>query len=195
MGLETRRIKTQLCVIGGGMAGLNAAITAARLGVQVVLVHERPVLGGNASGEIRMWVCGAQDYAYRETGLSEEINLENYYYLDVYSTVGFVEKMFADVDNSRKNYDLSGGWFYKSPLQKENMLKYTECTTMEEALLKENVYFVAEKDAEVSFIEDYYKIKDKKVVLEVQDTVGEGENPFLIYKVMEDVKKKTNKKK
>ena len=122
-------------------------------------------------------------------------NLENYYYLDVYSTVGFVEKMFADVDNSRKNYDLSGGWFYKSPLQKENMLKYTECTTMEEALLKENVYFVAEKDAEVSFIEDYYKIKDKKVVLEVQDTVGEGENPFLIYKVMEDVKKKTNKKK
>ena len=117
-------------------------------------------------------------------------NAENYYYLDVYSTVSFVEKMFADVDNSQKNYDLLGGWFYKSPLQKENMLKYTECTTMEEALLKENVYFVAEKEADVSFVEDYYETKNKTITLEIQDTVGEGENPFLIYKVMEEGKAK-----
>lgn len=120
-------------------------------------------------------------------------NPENYYYLDVYSTVSFVEKMFADVDDSRKNYDLMGGWFYKSPLQKENMLRFTDSTAMEEALLKENVYFVAEKDAEVSFIEDYYETKNKNVLLELQDTVGEGENPFHIYKVTEDVKEKRNK--
>lgn len=62
------------------MAGINVAIAAARLGVKVILVHERPVFGGNASSEIRMWICGTQDYAYRETGISEEINLENYYY-------------------------------------------------------------------------------------------------------------------
>ena len=124
-------------------------------------------------------------------------NPENYYYLDVYSTVSFVEKMFADVDNSRKNYDLLGGWVYNSPLQKENMFKYTESTTIEEALLKDNVYFVAEKDAEISFVKDYYEAKNRNVILELQDTVGEGENPFLIYKVTEDLngKKTSNKKK
>ena len=80
MPLVTEKVKADLCVIGGGMAGINVAITAARLGVKVVLVHERPVFGGNASSEIRMWICGTQNYAYRETGLAEEINLENYYY-------------------------------------------------------------------------------------------------------------------
>ena len=80
MSLQTIKLKTEFCVIGGGMAGINAAITAARQGVKVVLVHERPVFGGNASGEIRMWICGTQDYTYKETGLTEEINLENYYF-------------------------------------------------------------------------------------------------------------------
>lgn len=80
MALERKYIETDLCVVGGGMAGLHAAISAARLGLKVTLVHERPVFGGNASGEIRMWICGAQDYAQRETGLAEEINLENFYY-------------------------------------------------------------------------------------------------------------------
>ena len=41
-------------VIGGGMAGTCAAIAAARLGVQVALVQNRPVLGGNNSSEVRV---------------------------------------------------------------------------------------------------------------------------------------------
>lgn len=48
-----------LCVVGGGLAGMCAAIAAARHGSRVVLMHDRPVLGGNASSEIRMWICGA----------------------------------------------------------------------------------------------------------------------------------------
>ncbi len=80
MPLNKKILKTELCVIGGGMAGISTAITAARLGVQVVLVQERPVLGGNASGEIRMWICGSENYTYKETGIAEEIHLENYYY-------------------------------------------------------------------------------------------------------------------
>ena len=81
MALNKRKIKVDFCVIGGGMAGYNAAITAARLGIKVALVHERPMFGGNASGEIRMWICGAmqEGYAYKETGLTEELALENYY--------------------------------------------------------------------------------------------------------------------
>ena len=45
-----------LVVIGGGMAGVCAAIAAARRGCRAALVQDRPVLGGNASSEIRMHV-------------------------------------------------------------------------------------------------------------------------------------------
>ena len=69
--------RTDLCVIGGGMAGLCAAVAAARHGAKVVLMQDRPVLGGNASSEIRMWICGARGENMRETGLLEEIELEN----------------------------------------------------------------------------------------------------------------------
>lgn len=69
------------CVVGGGMAGLAAAIAAARRGAKVLLMHERPVLGGNASSECRVHICGADTHNrnknMRETGILEEIRLEN----------------------------------------------------------------------------------------------------------------------
>jgi len=68
-----------LCVVGGGLAGLSCAIAAARHGSKVVLVQDRAVLGGNASEEIRMWVCGSHGKDNRETGIIEEIQLENFY--------------------------------------------------------------------------------------------------------------------
>lgn len=77
--LEKKTLICDLCVVGGGMAGLCAAISAAREGISVVLMHERPVLGGNASSEIRMWICGAFGRNNRETGILEEIALENLY--------------------------------------------------------------------------------------------------------------------
>ncbi len=73
------RHETDLCVIGGGLAGTCAAIAAARHGAKVVLMQDRPMLGGNASSEIRMWICGANDHDYKETGILEEIELENFY--------------------------------------------------------------------------------------------------------------------
>ena len=68
-----------VCVVGGGMAGLCAAIASARNGAKTALVHDRPVLGGNASSEVRMWICGAHGAHNKETGLLEEIQLENQY--------------------------------------------------------------------------------------------------------------------
>ena len=70
---------TDLCVVGGGMSGLCCAIAAARHGIKVVLVQDRPVLGGNASSEIRMWIGGARGKDNREGGIIEEIFLENFY--------------------------------------------------------------------------------------------------------------------
>lgn len=68
-----------VCVIGGGMAGLCAALAAARNGAKTALVQDRPVLGGNASSEVRMWICGAEGAHNKEAGLLEEIQLENQY--------------------------------------------------------------------------------------------------------------------
>ncbi len=67
-------------VVGGGMAGLCAAIASARRGMRTALVHDRPVLGGNASSEVRMWICGAHGPHNKETGILEEVQLENLRY-------------------------------------------------------------------------------------------------------------------
>lgn len=75
----TKEYHVDLCVVGGGLSGLCCAVAAARKGIRVVLVQDRAVLGGNASEEIRMWICGAHGEDMRETGIIEEIQLENFY--------------------------------------------------------------------------------------------------------------------
>lgn len=72
--------RVRVCVVGGGMSGLCAALACARHGMDTLLMHDRPVLGGNASSEIRMGICGAQGRNNRETGLIEELLLDNQYY-------------------------------------------------------------------------------------------------------------------
>ncbi|WP_349292463.1 FAD-dependent oxidoreductase [Paenibacillus sp. ATY16] len=76
-------VKSDVTVIGGGLAGISAAIAAARLGQKVALVHNRPVLGGNSSSEVRVWVCGATGHGVnryaRETGIMGELFIQNQY--------------------------------------------------------------------------------------------------------------------
>ncbi len=69
-------------VIGAGLTGIAAAVTAARNGMRTALINDRPVLGGNASKEFQTPPVGAhavdRNFAYaRETGILEEILLEN----------------------------------------------------------------------------------------------------------------------
>lgn len=77
--LKIKRHKADICVIGGGIGGMFTAISAARHGAKVTLMHDRPVLGGNASSEIRMWISGAGTRVrdLQETGIMEELQLEN----------------------------------------------------------------------------------------------------------------------
>lgn len=75
--METRNHRVDFCVVGGGIAGMCAAIAAARGGARVALIHDRPVLGGNASSEVRMHICGAHGANNRETGIVEELKLDN----------------------------------------------------------------------------------------------------------------------
>jgi hypothetical protein len=81
--MQSRNAAHDVVVVGGGLAGTVAAVAAARLGSRVALVTNRPVLGGNSSSEIRVWVVGAtahgtQRFA-RETGIMGELFLENQY--------------------------------------------------------------------------------------------------------------------
>ena len=73
-------METDLVVCGGGLAGVCAAVSAARHGCSVVLVQDRPMLGGNASSEMRMGIVGVRNDQDMETGILEELQLKNFYY-------------------------------------------------------------------------------------------------------------------
>jgi hypothetical protein len=68
-------------VAGGGLAGVLAAVSAARHGAKVVLVQDRSRLGGNSSSEIKMHVVGSNNHkgrpGWREGGLLEEFRLDD----------------------------------------------------------------------------------------------------------------------
>ena len=76
-GFETIHHEADLCIVGAGAAGMFAAVAAARHGAKVVLMNDRPVVGGNASGEIRMWIRGAHGRNNHESGIVEELALMN----------------------------------------------------------------------------------------------------------------------
>ena len=78
-------IEADIAVTGGGLTGVCCALTAARRGTKVVLIQDRPVLGGNASSEVRLWALGATSHMgnnnrwSREGGAINEIMTENVY--------------------------------------------------------------------------------------------------------------------
>ncbi len=78
--IAQRKLSGGLVIVGGGLSGVSAALAAARHGAKVVLIQDRPMLGGNASSEIRMGVCGATGENCKETGIIEELQLANYHY-------------------------------------------------------------------------------------------------------------------
>jgi len=113
MPLETRVHEVDFCIVGGGLSGLCAAVSAARHGVKVALMHERPVLGGNASSEIRMWVSGAHGVGNRETGLLEEIMMDNQY------------------RNPDKNYSIWDSILYEKVKAEKNITLLLNCSCMD----------------------------------------------------------------
>lgn len=111
--LHTQIHRADVCVVGGGMAGLLAAVAAARHGARVVLMHDRPVLGGNASSEVRMWIRGAAGKLNRETGLLQEIELENIF------------------RNPTMNYSLWDSVLLQMVLQEKNITLLLNCSCMD----------------------------------------------------------------
>lgn len=82
-------------------------------------------------------------------------NSEHYYYVDVYSTVYFSEKMYEKVDNSKRNYDIIGGWACKSPLSQTEELRY----------------LITDSERDVEWLKHFYeKTKLDKAVVKI-DTI------------------------
>ncbi len=83
--VKTIDLNFEFVVVGGGLTGVCAAISAARGGVKTCLIQDRPVLGGNASSEVRVWALGATSHMgnnnrySREGGLIDEILIDNQY--------------------------------------------------------------------------------------------------------------------
>lgn len=119
---------------------------------------------------------------YMETAQYCRAYPDNFYFMDVYSTVGHSRKIFQDVDNSLANYDIMGGWLCKSPLYDEK-LKQFGITSMEEGLLDhDNVYFITEKDNETGWLSAYYAGKEVPVSVEEVDRIGET---YIVYRIKE----------
>lgn len=105
---------------------------------------------------------------------------ENFYFMDVYSSVSYSEKMFAQVDNGIHNYDIMGGWASKSPLYYKKLKAY-QINTMEEGLISmDNVYFVRKKAEDMHWITAYYESHGEKIGLTLMDTI---DDVFEIYKL------------
>jgi len=109
---------------------------------------------------------------------------EDYFYMDVYSTVDFSEKMFSDVDNSQKNYDILGGWASGSPLQKDATIPYRdEAFSRAELLLQDNFYYVCEEGSDTEYLEDFYSGHGMVVELMEEERISSRVQTLIVYRI------------
>ncbi len=95
-----------LVVVGGGYSGLGAAISAARHGLKVALIHDRAVLGGNGSSEVQVWAMGGTQLG-KFPHLGEIVNEFSDFSRDSPGLVReFVDDLKEKVVRSEDNIDL-----------------------------------------------------------------------------------------
>lgn len=109
---------------------------------------------------------------------------DNFYFEDVYSTVAFSQKMFVDVNNTRANYDILGGWMCKSPLYQEKLMEYGINSAADGLLNQDTVYFIM-SNAEVAdrgfdWIIDYYAKQGVSVSVQLSDRINAN---YAVYQV------------
>ena len=116
-------------------------------------------------------------------------NEDNFYFVDVYSTVRYSEKLFCDVDNTISNYDIMGGWASKSPLN-DKKFRHFDIASIEQAILnQDNVFVIVQTKEPQSLppfgesLSGYYAEQGETIELyKVDSILLEGEEIFGIYK-------------
>lgn len=110
-----------LVITGGGIAGCAAAIAAAEEGLQVALIHDRPVLGGNASSEIRVHTLGIYGKFER---ILRKIDTEHY---PNGSPKAKLDQQKRDRNvKSYKNIHLFLNWRAYDAVSKDSVIQYVD---------------------------------------------------------------------
>jgi hypothetical protein len=110
-GGTMKEMHFDITIAGGGIAGICAAVTAARKGLKALLINDRPVLGGNASSEIGVTISGASHHGLnpaiyaKEGGLIEEIRLRmsKYSMGGGYDKYALLDAVFFDLIYENEN--------------------------------------------------------------------------------------------
>lgn len=115
-------------------------------------------------------------YAY----LGQPENRDNFYFIDVYSSVAYTEKLFVNVDNSLDNYDIMGGWACKSPIWREKLAAFDIDNVEDDLISREHVYYVQKAGKDMGWLAAYYA--DHGLVL-LSEKIEESVEAFEIYKL------------
>jgi hypothetical protein len=101
-------------------------------------------------------------------------NPENFYFIDVYSSVPYSEKIFTGNVKQTTNYDIMGGWANKSPIYRKQLeFHLGPDITMAEALVTmANVYFINDRKFDPAWLISYYYEQGLAVTLEKVDIIA-----------------------
>ncbi len=113
--------------------------------------------------------------------LSKEENKENFYFIDVYSSVTYTEKLFENVDNSLDNYDIMGGWACKSPLWRRKLENFSIQDVQSALISGEGIYYVQRNGKDLTWLTAYYEEQGVEVIPE---QVEEPMEEFEIYRLI-----------
>lgn len=105
---------------------------------------------------------------------------DNFYFMDVYSTVNYSEAIFTGRYSELENYDICGGWLAKSPLCGEKYGQFGIASVQTALIDKDNVYFVAEEGTDLAWLPALYEEKGIDLEMECLDRVAEH---FCIYRL------------
>lgn len=153
---------------------------------------------------ITVWMAGEScssvrtEYGRREAvnrelaALKEYVGLHEdcFYFLDVYSSVAYSEKLFETEDNSLSNYDIMGGWASKSPLMEQKYARFG-IENMESALTEQDsVYMLESAHRSASLLPTaewlpaYYEAQGLQVEVVQTDIIMNGaEEAFVVYRI------------
>ncbi len=151
-----KQINTDIVVAGGGLAGVCAALAAARNGSHVALITNRPTLGGNSSSEIRVWTrgaAGAGNIFGEEMGILGELKLYNEY-LNPKGNPVLWDEVILDTVLSEKNISLFlNCLIYDVSIEKEEIQRITtrEITTENEYEFSASIFLDATGDGFLGF--------------------------------------------
>lgn len=166
--------------LGEGRWKSTPLITGALYGMMALAMLPSSIAtaDGDAARKAEANVRYEQLYSY----LGNEENKDKFYFIDVYSSVAYTEKMFVNVDNSLDNYDIMGGWACKSPLWRKKLSVFG-IDNMERALVeRDDVFYVQETGADTGWLYQYYGGHGVRIAMDLTDTAG-GE--FEIYQIKE----------